>query len=129
MSESDLGHIHSISDGGFWVSQVALRKSSSRIRVVSPSIYTSNEGPRNRHGSVFFCAVVKCWRDLTYSPHGRVLGWLSGHAHGCGTRRDGVRLYQLESEIDQGARRIPHEHRASRFPRTTAGLSQIDWFI
>ena len=70
MPEADLGHIHSISDGGFCVSQAGLRKSPHRLILAFPSICTSNEGTRNRQGSVFFCAVLRCWQDLTYSSDG-----------------------------------------------------------
>src|SRR5436190_23422275 len=50
----------------FCVSQAGLRKSPHRLILAFPSICTSNEGTRNRQCSVFFCAVLRCWQDLTY---------------------------------------------------------------
>src|SRR5437879_7610471 len=85
MPEADLGHIHSISDGGFCVSQLGLRKylpvflssALSYLLLLIRPTYTSNEGLQNRQGSAFFYVLLKCPQNLTYSSRRRVLGRLS----------------------------------------------------
>src|SRR5438552_3712919 len=60
----------------FYLGRRVLRESSRppevphRLILAFPSICTSNEGTRNRQGSVFFCAVLRCWQDLTYLSDG-----------------------------------------------------------